>query len=43
MKKLNDPFAPTPESFRLSMEQTLNRLEEREMTPKKFSASLILS
>ena len=41
MKKLNDPFAPTPESFRLSMERTLNGLEEREMTPKKFSAGLV--
>lgn len=43
MRKLNDPFSPTPESFRLSMERTLNGLEEREMTPKKFSAGLVLA
>lgn len=40
MKRLNDPFAPTPEGFHLRVEQTLNGLEEREMTRRKFTASL---
>ena len=40
MKKLNDPFSPTPEGFHLRVEQTLNGLEEREMTRRKFSVSL---
>ena len=40
MKKQYDPFAPTPEGFHLRVEQTLNGLEEREMTKRKFTASL---
>jgi len=40
VKRLNDPFAPTPEGFHLRVEQTLNGLEEREMTKRKFTASL---
>lgn len=43
MKKLNDPFAPTPEGFHLRVEQTLNGLEEREMTKRKFTASLAVA
>ncbi len=43
MKKLNDPFAPTPEGFHLRVEQTLNGLEEREMTRRKFTASLAVA
>ena len=43
MKKLNDPFAPTPEGFHLRVEQTLNGLEEREMTKRKFTTSLAVA
>lgn len=43
MKRLNDPFAPTPEGFHLRVEQTLNGLEEREMTKSKFSVSLAIA
>lgn len=43
MKKLNDPFSPTPEAFHLRVEQTLNGLEEKEMTRRKFSASLAVA
>lgn len=40
MKKQYDPFTPTPEGFHLRVEQTLNGLEEREMTKRKFTLSL---
>ena len=40
MKTLKDPFAPTPEGFHLRVEQTLDGLEEREMTKRKLTASL---
>lgn len=43
MKKLNDPFAPTPEGFHLRVEQTLSGLEEREMTKRKFTAGLAVA
>lgn len=43
MKKLNDPFAPTPEGFHLRVEQTLNGLEEKEMTKRKFTMSMAVA
>lgn len=43
MKKFEDPFAPTPEGFHLRVEQTLNGLEEREMTRRKFSAGMAIA
>lgn len=43
MKKLNDPFAPTPEGFHLRVEQTLNGLEEREMTRRKLTVGLAVA
>jgi len=43
VKKQYDPFAPTPEGFHLRVEQTLNGLEEREMTRRKFTASMAIA
>jgi len=40
MKRIEDPFAPTPTGFHLRVEQTLNGLEEREMTRRKFTVGL---
>lgn len=43
MKPIKDPFPPTPERFHLRLEQTLYRLEEREMTKKKFPAGMAVA
>jgi len=43
MKRIDDPFAPTPEGFHLRVEQTLNGLEEKEMTRRKFTVGLAVA
>lgn len=43
MKPIKDPFPPTPERFHLRLEQTLYKLEEREMTKKKFPAGMAVA
>ncbi len=43
MKRMQDPFPPTPAGFHLRVEQTLCELEEKEMTRGKFSLSLVVA